>query len=506
MNKKVLTISLLIFLFAFAVRFISVWPANTIIGFDQARDLFDSLKILQGDLKIIGPTAGNNPNLHHGVFWLYFTAIPLIFSHNPIYIVLWNSLFNAFSAVVIFLLAKDLFKSKKVGITAGILTAVSYYYVSFAGWLSNPTLTLLSVPLFFFGIWEYYEKKKWGLFLSMVSLGLSIQLELFFIYLIPVFFILWFVLKPRFPNIKTIFISVFILLASLSTMIATEIKFRFTGILSLLGAGKLVGETHAGFIPLLKEFLLTKWETFYLNFWPQNKGFGLAFGLIVVLFFIYEIIKEKKDKKIRKRNLFLLVWLFSPIIMLILGSHNAPWFLIGRQGAGIIMGVYLISKIKPKLIFIPVILFFIYMNLSAIKNSYGSGQPLLEPDKAAILSRQIEAMKYTYEKSEGELFAIDTVTNPLYINAVWAWNYDWYGNKWGYKPSWLGGDQLTPYNTLKKTTGKEKYMFLIVDETPRIPSLYKDNAIKNINKTGKLLEEKSFDGIRVMTFANQKAF
>jgi len=71
---------LAIFLFAFIVRFLSVWPANTIIGFDQARDLFDSAKILQGDLRIIGPTAGNNPNLHHGVLWLYFMAVPLIFS------------------------------------------------------------------------------------------------------------------------------------------------------------------------------------------------------------------------------------------------------------------------------------------------------------------------------------------------------------------------------------------------------------------------------------------
>ncbi len=173
---------LVIFLLAFAVRFLSVWPSNTIIGFDQARDLFDSAKILQGDLRIIGPTAGNNPNLHHGVLWLYFMTVPLLFSHNPIYVVLWNSLFNAFSAVIIFLLAKDLFNSKKVGAVAGILTAVSYYYVSFSGWLSNPTITLLTVPLFFYGVWKYYQKKNWGLPLSMLALGLSIQFELFFIY------------------------------------------------------------------------------------------------------------------------------------------------------------------------------------------------------------------------------------------------------------------------------------------------------------------------------------
>ena len=499
-GRKTITFLVLIFVFAFIIRFLSAWPANTIIGFDQARDLFDSAKILQGDLRIIGPTAGNNPNLHHGVLWLYFITIPLIFSHNPIYVVLWNSLFNAFSAVVIYLLARDLFNSKKVGIIAGIITAVSYYYVSFSGWLSNPTLTLLTVPLFFYGAWKYYQKKAWGLPLSMLALGLSIQFELFFIYLIPVFILLWLILMPRAPNIKTIIISVAVLLASLSTMIATEIKFHFAGVLSILGAGKLVGETHTSFLNLLKDFLTHDWEAFYLNFWPQNINFGIVFGIIVIFFFIFEIVKNRQA---RKRNLFLLVWLFSPIIMFFLGAHNAPWFLIGRQAAAIIMGTYLISKLKFKFLIIPTVLFFVYMNLIAVKSSYGSGQTLLEPDKAAILSKQVAVMKYTYEKSKGETFAIDTVTNPLYINAVWGWNYSWYSL---IKPTWLGGDQLQPYDTLNKATGKEKYMFLIIDKTPRIPDVYKENAITNLKKYGKLVEEKNFDGISVMTFVNQKVF
>ena len=488
---------LAIFLFAFTVRFLSVWPSNTIIGFDQARDLFDSAKILQGDLRIIGPTAGNNPNLHHGVLWLYFMTVPLIFSHNPIYAVLWNCLFNAFSAVIILLLAKDLFKSNGVGIIAGIISAVSYYYVSFSGWLSNPTITLLTVPLFFFGIWKYYRKESWGLPLSMLALGLSIQFELFFIYLIPIFVLLWLILKPKFPSLKIFIYSLSAITFTLSTMIATEIKFHFAGVLSILGAGGFVGETHTSFFYLLRDFLLNKWEAFYLNFVPQSKSFGVVFGLIVILFFIFEIIKNNKNKEVRKRNLFLLLWLFSPILMLVLGTHNAPWFMIGRPAAAIIMGSYLISKIKPKFLIVPAILLICFANLTAIKSTYGRGQPLLEPDPSSVLTKQIAAMNYTYRKSNGKIFAIDTVTNPLYINAVWAWNYDWYGKRYGLKPTWLGGDQLPPYNTLEKATGKEKYLFLIIDETPRIPPIYKQNAIKSMGKRGKLLEEKGFDGISV---------
>ena len=480
-----------IFLFAFIVRFLSVWPANTIIGFDQARDLFDSAKILQGDLRIIGPTAGNNPNLHHGVLWLYFMAVPLIFSHNPIYTVLWNSLFNAFSVVIIALLAEDLFRSKRVGIIAGMITAVSHYYVSFSGWLSNPTITLLTVPVFFFGVWKYYRKKNWGLPLSMFGLGLSIQFELFFIYLIPVFILLWLILKPKFPSLKVLSSSFLVLSFTLSSMIATEIKFHFAGVKSILSAGKLVGGVSQNY----------DFGKFFSPALLQNKNLDLALGIFAIGFLIFEIVKSPQT---RKRNLFLIIWFFSPIIMLLLGTHNAPWFLIGKPAAAIIIAAYLISKMKTKFLIISAVLLICLVNLTAIEKLYGKGQVLLEPDPSANFSQQIAVMKYTYEFSRGELFAIDTVTNPLYTNAVWAWNFDWYGKKVGYKPTWLGGDQLPPYNTLEKATGSEKYLFLIIDETPRIPPVYTQNAIKNLKKYGKLLEEKSFDGLTVMTFQTQK--
>jgi hypothetical protein len=51
-----------------------------------------------------------------------------------------------------------------------------------------------------------------GDYLSLLFLGLSIQFELFFIYLIPVGVIAWFILRPKMPTIKNIFILLFVLL------------------------------------------------------------------------------------------------------------------------------------------------------------------------------------------------------------------------------------------------------------------------------------------------------
>ncbi|MDP3994275.1 MAG: glycosyltransferase family 39 protein [bacterium] len=476
------------FIFAFAVRFLSVWPTNTIIGFDQARDLFDSLKILHGDLRIIGPTAGNNPNLHHGVAWLYFMAFPLLFSQNPIWVVLWNSFFNALASLVVFLLTRAMF-NKKVGYLATIITAVSYYYVSFSGWLSNPSPTLLTVPLFFLGIWQYYKKRPWGLPLSMLAMGLSIQFELFFIYLIPVFILSCLILRPKIPNFKIFTLSFLTFTLATATMIATEIKFHFAGVKSLLSAGSLVGGDQT--------FNYNKF--FALDLIPKDKTVDIALGVLIIGFFIFELIKNVNA---RKRNLCLLLWLFSPAIMLVLGTHNAPWFMIGRPAVAIIMGAYLISKLKPKFLIGLAVGLIVYFNYLAIKTEYCQGQTLLEPDRSSILSGQVAVMDYTYQKSSGQTFAIDTVTNPLYINAVWAWNYDWYYPKYGFKPNWLGGDQLPPYDTLPKSLEDEMYFFLIIDQTPRIPPVYTQNAIESLQNKAKYVEEAEFDGIKIIMWKN----
>lgn len=479
-----------IFIFAFAIRFLAVWPANTIVGFDQARDLFDARKIiLNRDLRIIGPTAGNNPNLHHGVAFLYFIIPPIILGGgNPIWVVLWNNFFNAAVAVVLFFFARSLFKSTKAGLIAAFLTAVSYYFVQFSGWLSNPTVTLLTVPVFFWGLWEHSQGKKWGLPLASLFLGLSIQFELFFIYLIPTGLILWFILKPKFPNLKIFIYSLFAITLSLSSMVLTEIKFQFAGVKSLLGAGGLIGGVErANFI---KQFVERFFSAFSDTLLPNFQNAGAVIAALIILILIF------------KRRWFLLIYLFSPALMLVLGYHNAPWFLIGLLPAIILATSFVLAKIKSLYLLLPLLLIISVVNLTAVKNSYGQGQVLLGPDKSAVLSTQIAVMEYTYQKSSGRTFAIDTVTNPLYINAVWAYNYDWYYPKYGYKPNWLGGDQIPPYDTLPKSNQDEKYFFLIIDTTPRIPPVYTQNAIESLKKKAEYVEEAEFDGIKVIMWKN----
>jgi hypothetical protein len=145
-----------------------------------------------------------------------------------------------------------------------------------------------------------------------------------------------------------------------------------------------------------------------------------------------------------------------------------------------------------------ILVFVIISNLFAIRDSKHSGQILLEPDASAVLDEQIKAMDYTYQSSNGAKFAINSVTNPLYINALWSYDYYWYGgSKYGSMPTWIGGDQIYPYDSLKPFAHDEKYLYILIDGTSRIPDSYRLEAENSADKISKLIETKDFGGISV---------
>lgn len=485
-------ILVLCFILAVVVRIYSVFPYNTIIGFDQARDFFDAYTMVQTHHpRIIGPTAGNNPNLHHGIAFIYYLAVPIaFFGPNPMNAVYFNIIIQSSLVFILAFFSWELFKSKPAAITTAVMTAFSYHLTQFSGWLSNPTVTLVTVPLYYLSLWKYRTNERW-LLLAAFALGASIEFELFFIYLIPVFVLYWFIFRPKFPTIQTALLSIVIFMATTSTMIATEIKYSFGGVIDLLTAGSNVG----GNLPF--------WGR--LHFFSTQLGDQLSLSLVPVFptflaLIVCIALYIKTTGKTRRESLaFLYLYVASPALMLFLGAHNAPWFLIGLPPAVITLYSYLFSRAKlPGYIILAILIAIGFLKTSANVNS---GQKLLEPDQSAILSRQIEAIDYTYKNAHGESFAIDTVTNPLYVNAVWAYSYLWYGKpKYGYQPTWLGGDQLPPYNTLTTTTGNEKFLFLIEDTTVRIPQVYRDRATSSIEEKAELISQQSFDEIRVSLF------
>jgi hypothetical protein len=301
----------------------------------------------------------------------------------------------------------------------------------------------------------------------------------------------------KWPDLKMLLLSIFIFCFATSSMIATEFKFHFAEVRSLLWEGNYSGgaASHSSFLKLFAAFI-TRWDSYSLNFSPQYPAFGMIVGISIMFFLIFDLCRYWRDRDKRNKLLFLVVYFLSPALMFLLGTSNEPWFLIGRPKAIILAFAYVLIKIKPKILVFGILAFVIVSNLFAIHDSYGHGQILLEPDAASIMGDQLKAIDYTYQNSNNEPFEINTLTNPLYINAVWSYQYYWYGNqKYGYLPTWAGGNQLYPYDSLQNSNGHEKYLYLIMDTTPRIPPQYRKLIIDWANEVSKLLEEKTIGGV-----------
>lgn len=490
-------ILILIFCFAFLIRFLSVYPTNTIIGFDQSRDLFAAKTILENhDLKIIGPTAGNNPNLHHGIGFTYYLAFPMfLFGPNPINLVLFNSLINSLTVIILYFFALSLFNSKKIAFASSLIAACSYQLVQYSGWLSNPTVTIFTVPTFFYLFWLYIKGQPKAFPLAAFFLGLCIQFQLFFVYLLPISLLIFLIFKPKLPSLKLSLVSILLFCLATSTMILTELKFRFAGVFSLLGAGDLVGE-KLNFVQKISRFSIEFFQTFNLNLGSQNIQIGQILALMSLGLIIFQLLQT--PKKTNSPYLYLLIFLLSPSIMLFLGFHNSPWFLIGLPSAVILAIALLISRLRLFIFYPLVLILIILANIVLVDKSVGRGQVLLEPDPASVLTDQIAAINYTYASSDKATFTINSLTNPLYINLPWAYHYLWYGQpNFNYLPTWAGGDQLPPYNTLAKVTGQEKYLYLLIDSSSRIPPSHKLALLNWANERSILLEQKTFNGIEV---------
>lgn len=489
----------LIFILGVALRILSFYPSNIIFDYDQVEDLFHTRKILMGDLTIIGRPVYGLPNLHHGVFFYYYNLLPFIlFQWNPQLIALWHSVLNSALSFLIFFFARSLFKSTTAGFISVFITAVSYEFIQFSSWITIISPALISVPAYFFGLWKLYQKRDWGLVLTAIALGISIQLDLMFVYLIPTFCVFWFVMRLRFPQVKTILLSFLLFLISISTMILTEIKLNFAGVNTLVHFSDVFDDSKISYAQRLKLFLDQLSVSFAHNILPQKLEYGTLLVLAVISVVILSLLSKQTDKKIKDGLLFSLLFLFSPLVMLVFGFHRQPWFLIGIQAAVVILGGYAISRLKHLLVILAVLTIIGLSNLQAILKNRQTGPPIFQPEVSSLLSSQLAVVDYTYTKSQGQPFAINSVTYPLYDNAIWEYHYKWYGqNKYGFLPGWLGGEQLPLYKTLPPATGNEKYFFMIIDNTYRIPEVYKLRGKEWANSYGPLIEEKEIDGFTV---------
>src|SRR5688500_8470171 len=124
LRSRTFLVLLSIFILAVAVRFL-YFPGNIYFGFDQARDAFISLEILQGKIKSVGLTT-SIPVLSHGALFYYiFAPIYLISQSDPTGLSIFLRIYNALGIFLIFFIGRNLF-SRWVGFASAVLFAFSY--------------------------------------------------------------------------------------------------------------------------------------------------------------------------------------------------------------------------------------------------------------------------------------------------------------------------------------------------------------------------------------------
>lgn len=501
MNRRDKFLIFIVFILAFLVRLFYIIPNKNIpFDYDQVEDLFLTKRIVvDKDPPAIGRAIYGDPSLHHGVFFFYFNVIPfIVFKWSPVAVASWISLFSSLVTIILYFFAKSLFKDKLTSFLAAFLAAVSFEFVQFASWISSITISIVTVPLFFYGLWMFLKGKKRALIMSSIALGLSIQSDLLFLYLIPTAFLFYILFKPRLPSTKTAAYSTLAFLLTVSTMIYTEVKLKLAGVTALLNFSQHFGDSSINFFDRFRYLAQDLGLTFSYNLFPNNTKNGLFIFAVIILATIVIYASKKTPKDERRGLLFTLFYLFSVVIMLFVGYHRQPWFLIGIVPAVSLLSAFIISKLKRIYLIIPVLLVIAWSNMEFISEESKRGFTFFKLEDSSLLSSQLNIVDYTYENAQGKPFAINTVTYPLYHNAIWDYHYNWYGErKYGFLPGWMGGDQLYPYDILPKETGEEEVFFFIIDGTYRIPDLYKKEAKNWARNKGKLISEEKLDGFIV---------
>jgi len=496
-NKFVLLLLILIFFLSYFLRVWQLKNNSLTFVYDQARDFMTVRDMIFGDFKIQGPPSSQE-GLFHGVFYYYF-LIPgyLLGKGNPVTIAYYVAFFNSLAVFLLYYISKIATKSKIAGLLSAVFFAVSFESSQYATWISNPTIAIWTVPIFYLGLWLWTSKlKKYAPIIAGVGLGLSIQAEIFLAYHIAPLLI-WIFLNKNKIKRTDVYKFLISFVVSISSFIISEFKFGFNS-LEAIRSLALIKEKSPIYAKSVGDYLVLYLnqigKTIALNVYPGNIGYG-AIPIIVIA--IISLFKIKKDKYAG----FLAIWIFSHIFVVSLGGNSTPFLTVGIGPAVNLILAYFVYKLHKKrntVWVVLIILLVVYGNINSIFSENNKGSTLFAIQKGMVLSKQLQVVDYTYQSSGNEKFSINTLTCPLWINLVWTYLYDWYGEeKYGYSPNFHGRDQIGQLDGLDYIQNPLNKSFLIIEPMSGIPPQYLPLTVGEEDQKSSLLEEKYFGEIIV---------
>lgn len=484
-DRKIILLLLEIFVIALFLRYL-YFPDNIYFGFDQARDGFAVKEILNGHMKLVGPST-TFEGLRHGVLYYYLYA-PFYFfgGGDPGVPAASLRVLNSFGVILIFALASILF-GKFTGLIAAWLFAISFEQTQFALYFNHPSFAVISILILFLGLSILiFKKEDFGLIIAFLGLGLSIQFEFLLTYLIIPFLLILIVFRKSIPSlaIKTKVFGVITFLLIISSYIVSEIKYgfrSFSGLSQLLFNG-----SEKSVYKIVITYLFEMGQVIKFTLVGINE-LKLPIGLILFIIFLFTI-----KSKISKQVIFLGIWFFSAMIIYFIsggGDLNVDIIQyhpnVGISLSLIIFVSYLVLILWKKNMRIAMIIIMLIFsaNFYLIQkiNPFGS-MPEINAQSFMLLSDEEKVIDYIYLDSREQPFAVKAISLPFYVNTTWSYLFEWYGKKkYGYLPVWNGTNAAGYSGNLTVETAQDKAPFLrylIIEPLRGIPTYLVDDYLR----------------------------
>ncbi len=503
MSKKVFFWLTAFFALGLILRFL--YFNNITFGYDQVRDAIQAMSIIKDHhLKILGPTTDIRGLFHGPLYWYLLSPLYFFSGGNPAVPRVFLILFNLLNVFFIYFFARKFFKNETIALISAFFMAVFFEATQYARWLSNPPLAILFIGLFFYGFWMVLNRKDKGLPLMFFAWSLCVEFQFFLVYLgiFFVFGIIYVFIRNREHLVKSAVKYFWLYLGGLfffSPFLISEIKFKFQGSKAILGFFSQHSAEQSPLVPKL------------INFYNRligNISYDLVFhneqiaGILFIVFLeviAYFVVYRRKNFG---QLLFLFVWLVSPLLIYPLEKNNSYFLNIGNIYPIILMSAFFIVYVAEnfsrwrRAIILALVALISIMNITMIYRENRNGEELFSVQEQQILNNEEIVIDYIYGSSKGQEFALNTVTNPLFVNSTWSYLLDWYGKRrYGYMPVWAGYPLNDVGSDIKFADHKGSVIglpfYLIIEPGPGVPDLYVKAYSKYEDLRSRLLERKN---------------
>lgn len=499
-EKQRLYLLTLIFLLAVLVRWLAIKDNKLTFWFDQSRDAYVATQIITNhDLKILGPSAsGTNDTVYHGVLYYYFIApFYYIGQGNPMIPALALSILGALGVFPLFYFSKSMFASEKSAWIAVFGYTISNEIIQLSHWLSNPSLAVMPLLVFYWSVWEagYKNNKKFILPLA-IALGVCLQSALWLICLLGpllvaiIYNLKVYAKKSIVKNWQSIISFVLIVLLLVASIIFGQLMLFKNDVFTLGNMGSS-GSTPPDALLQIVQIYFTKIRQSVAPALPQ-------LSVVLVLAILLNSFRLKNRQK-----LFFITWFTAPFWLYAIEWRDSIHILISIEIAILMLFSWLIDELWQrksfvlKMIALVMVTVFCLGNILTIHEHRVLGSNIFSFQQGTDLSLQLELINYTYSLADNREFSFSAFTNPNGYFITWAYLYNWYGKAHhSYLPTFVGPSQHGLFGEdllARDDVSRNQIHFTIIEPNLNIvPVPIREHFAKEQDAIGPIVESKYF--------------